>query len=342
MIQIIKYTYPTEKIFVSSCMDSGEDDFSGFDWSAFRNDLSKLPKSQQADYFTRREVLSEHNDCHKHTMMQILNESINQYQSNDPAIGYNLSQAGSEGCDNHLDGWRVGMDGCKAGWLYIASCGSETRFGIIGTVSEIFELFDNITGVFIDIPIGLYDRDAQARECDTLARKALKPRGSTVFPAPVRPCLQAESYDNACSISAELTGKRLSQQAFHIFNKIKEVDDLLQQRPELKSIVREVHPELGFCMLNKRIPLLTQKKRSEGIEERLHLLEKYISDARAIYQSALAQYPRKLLAKDDIVDAMMCCCIARAPVSERATLPNAPAKDAIGIEMAMHFYLPAK
>lgn len=342
MIQIIKFTYPTGKVFVSYYFESEGENFTDFDWQSFHADLAKLPKSQQSDYSIRREVLWEQADCTKRTLKQKLKGFMSGYQCDDPAIGYNLPQTLSEDSHAHLQGWRVGMDGCKAGWFYIASCGSETRFGIIGTVSELFKLFDNITGVYMDIPIGLYDRGAQVRECDILARKALKPRGSTVFPAPVRPCLQAASYDDACSISAELTGKRLSQQAFHIFNKIKEVDDLLQQRPELKSVVREVHPELGFCMLNKRIPLLTQKKRSEGIEERLDLLEKYISDARGIYQSAIAQYPRKLLAKDDIVDAMMCCCIAKAPVSERATLPNAPNKDAIGIEMAMHFYLPTK
>lgn len=342
MNQIIKFTYPTGKIFVSYCIDSEGDDFIGFDWDAFRRDLSQLPKSQQSDYCIRREVLWVQTDCDKQTLMQKLDESINQYQSHDSVIGYNLYQAASEGCGKYLDGWRVGVDGCKAGWFYIASYDSETRFGIVGTVGELFELFDNVSGVFIDTPIGLYDSGAQPRACDKLARQALSPRGSTVFPAPVRPCLHAATYEESCSISDELTGKRLSQQAFHIFGKIREVDDLLQQRPELKEVVREVHPELGFCMLNSNAPLLTKKKSSEGIEERLRLLEQQIKGARDIYERALAKYPRKLLARDDIVDAMMCLCIAKATYSERGTLPETIDKDSKGIEMAMHFYLPSK
>ncbi|AVJ56731.1 hypothetical protein C5610_10820 [Idiomarina sp. OT37-5b] len=342
MNQIIKCTYPTGKIFVSFCIDSEGDDFSSFDWIAFRKDLSELPKIQQSDYCIRREVLWEQTDCDKQTLMKKFDEFINQYQSHNSEIGYNLPQAASDGCGKQLDGWRVGMDGCKAGWFYIASCDLETRFGIVVTVAELFELFDNVAGVFIDIPIGLYDSGAQARACDKLARQALKSRGSTVFPAPVRPCLQAVTYEEACSISAELTGKRLSQQAFHIFRKIKEVDELLQQRPELKEVVREVHPELGFCMLNSNAPLFTKKKSSEGIEERLRLLEQQIKGAREIYERALTKYPRKVLARDDIVDAMMCLCIAKAPYSERGTLPETIDKDSKGIEMAMHFYLPFK
>lgn len=274
--------------------------------------------------------------------MKKLGESINQYQSDDPVIGYNKVQSTSDGCGKHLDGWRLGVDGCKAGWFYIASCDSETRFGVVGTMGELFELFDNVAVVFTDIPIWLYDSGAQARACDKLARQALKPRGSTVFPAPVRPCLKAATYKEACNISAELTGKKLSQQAFYIFGKIKEVDELLERRPELKDVVREVHPELGFCMLNSSAPLLTKKKSSEGIEERLRLLEQQIKGAREIYERALAKYPRKVLARDDIVDAMICLCTANAPYSERGTLPETIDKDSKGIEMAMHFYLPSK
>lgn len=240
---------------------------------------------------------------------------------------------------NH--GWQIGVDGCKAGWFYVASKGSDIKYGIVASITALLDVFDDIAEIVIDIPIGLHDMGAQARSCDLLARKALKPRGSTVFPAPVRPCLYAKTYREACDISERLTGKKLSQQAFHIFSKIREVDELLQQRPELKKIVREAHPELGFCMLNSNLPLLTKKKTAEGLEERLRLLEKHLSNTREIYGNALAKFPRKVLARDDIVDAMMCLCIAQAYPDRRRALPERHTVDALSIEMAMHFFTPS-
>lgn len=241
-----------------------------------------------------------------------------------------------------MTGWKVGVDGCKSGWFYLASNGSETKLGIVGNIEDLFTALDQITQVFIDIPIGLNDSGEAERECDKLARKMLKPRGSTVFPAPVRPCLNAETYTMACRISESLTGKKISQQAFHIFRKIREVDELLQKQPQLRSVIHEVHPELGFCVLNSGKPLLSQKKTAQGIEDRLSLLEEFIPHARELYADALAQYRRKELARDDIVDAMMGLCIAQASAGERDTLPNPVCEDAFGIEMVMHFYVPRR
>ncbi|WP_411360353.1 DUF429 domain-containing protein [Pseudidiomarina salilacus] len=236
-----------------------------------------------------------------------------------------------------MTGWKVGIDGCKSGWFYLAFNGAETKLGIVGKIEDLFTALDQITQVFIDIPIGLNDSGAEERACDKLARKILKPRGSTVFPAPVRPCLNAETYTMACRISETLTGKKISQQAFHIFRKIREVDELLQKQPQLRSVIHEVHPELGFCVLNSGKPLLSPKKTAQGIEDRLSLLEEFIPNARELYANALAQYRRKELARDDIVDAMMGLCIACAPRDALETLPNPAPKDAFGIEMAMHF-----
>jgi len=241
---------------------------------------------------------------------------------------------------NDNDGWRMGVDGCRAGWFYVASKGAEFKYGIVACVVALLELFDDVAEVVIDIPIGLYDSGAQARDCDTLARRLLKPRGSTIFPAPVRPCLYATSYAEACDISQSLTGKKLSQQAFNIFRKIREVDELLRQRPALKARVHEAHPELGFCMLNSGSPLLSQKKTEIGIEERLHLLQRYLPYAADVYTGALRQHPRKALARDDIVDAMMCLCIAQSAARQRKTVPNTVVNDAYSIGMAMHYREP--
>lgn len=51
----------------------------------------------------------------------------------------------------------------------------------------------------IDIPIGL--PPDRPRHCDITARALLGPRRSSVFPAPVRNVIAADSFDLACTES---------------------------------------------------------------------------------------------------------------------------------------------
>lgn len=234
--------------------------------------------------------------------------------------------------------WLIGVDGCKQGWFYAASNRVHYRMGIVSSISELITLFPEVDRIVIDIPIGLHNKGYEPRACDIAARKLLKPRGSTVFPAPVRPCLYTSSYIEACEVSEQLTGKRLSKQSYNIFNKIREVDDLLTDNPKLRFVIGEAHPELGFCMLNNETPLLTRKKRTEGIQQRLSLLVKHLSISEEVYQEALKRYQRKHLARDDIVDAMMCLCIALTPTDRLKTVPEVPAHDENGLPMQMLYF----
>ena len=340
MAQVLKFTYPTGKIFIGICSDTGEDDFSAFNRPKFRAELATLPVHQRVDYTIRRQVLWEDDEVSSDELFQRWEETVIGCNADEPETGYNMPLVKSEAHAN-TDGWRFGVDGCRAGWFYIGSQGSDIECGIVGTIAELLDRFDKIAEVIVDIPIGLYDKGVQARSCDLLARKALKPRGSTVFPAPVRPCLYADSYEEACRISERLTGKKLSQQAYNIFAKIREVDELLQTKVSLRSVIREAHPELGFCMLNGGSPLLTKKKNSDGLAERLALLKQHLEWAPRLYDDATSQYPRQALAKDDIVDAMMCLCIAQAPAHVRKTFSDPVIYDDKGIEMAMHIFSPS-
>jgi len=77
----------------------------------------------------------------------------------------------------------------------------------------------------IDIPIGLLNG---SRACDKAARKLLgQPRGTSVFAAPCRAALSATTHREASQINREETGRGLSQQAFGIISKIKQVDDAI-------------------------------------------------------------------------------------------------------------------
>ncbi|MCW8107126.1 DUF429 domain-containing protein [Alteromonas ponticola] len=237
--------------------------------------------------------------------------------------------------NSSLQKWYCGVDGCKSGWFYVASDGKQFLVGIVSSVTELISLFPEMGRIVIDIPIGLHDKGSEPRACDIAARKLLKPRGSTVFPSPVRPCIYAESYSEACEISELLTGKKLSKQSYHILNKIREVDDLLNDNQKLRFVITEAHPELGFCMLNSGRPLLTRKKRTEGIQQRLSLLTKHLDISKEIYEKALGRFPRKYLARDDIVDALMCLCIALTPEEKLKTVPAVPIYDDSGLPMQM-------
>jgi predicted RNase H-like nuclease len=102
----------------------------------------------------------------------------------------------------------------------------------------------------IDIPIGLFDGP---RACDKAARKFLGwPRRNSVFPASCRAALQATTYAEASIINREKTGRGLSQQAFGIGSKIKQVDDAMT--PDCQQWAFEVHPEVCFSALNGQHP----------------------------------------------------------------------------------------
>src|SRR5690348_2560996 len=109
-------------------------------------------------------------------------------------------------------------------------------------LSEIFGHAMTFDLVAVDVPIGLLSAyETGGRACDRAARKLLRNRGSSVFPAPVHPVLTAKSYDEACarSLASSACRKKISKQTFGILPKIREVDELLQKRPELRDIVRE-------------------------------------------------------------------------------------------------------
>ena len=130
-----------------------------------------------------------------------------------------------------------GADGCRAGWVVISKdldtgdiswhfC-EKANWMINGKHPPII--------LTIDIPIGL--PTTGSRLCDVQARHLLGPgRGSSVFPAPIRPVLKAETYMEACNIRFQTEGKKMSVQAWAIIPKIREVDDIVSQYPDIQNL----------------------------------------------------------------------------------------------------------
>jgi predicted RNase H-like nuclease len=208
---------------------------------------------------------------------------------------------------------------------------------VIRKVSALSDIFDRVDFevVAIDVPIGLLDAyEIGGRACDRTARKLLgRRRRSSVFAPPVRPVLAATSWEDACvrSRTSAPHGKAISKQTFAILSKIREIDELLQTRPELRHVVREVHPEVCFCEL-VGTPLAHPKHRLAGREERRRALARVFPRLEAIEKAGRAQG----LPLEDILDALAACWSARRLADGHGhSLPATVPHDATGLPMAI-------
>ena len=226
-----------------------------------------------------------------------------------------------------------GVDGCKGGWLYAGLSDDSALFGTVARLLDLVEKVPLETRIFVDIPIGLRDNGGGYRLCDQQARRLLSPlRTSSVFNAPIRPITTIEDYQQANSESKRLSGKGLSKQSFNITPKIREVDQLMIFDAKARAMIREVHPEVCFYGLAGRSPMQHSKKTKEGFAERLALLARFQPGIEPEVEAALAHYPRKIVAADDILDALVCAVTAR--MADRwKTVPAVPEVDSKGLPM---------
>lgn len=177
----------------------------------------------------------------------------------------------------------AGVDGCKAGWVVATRAGIR----VVPTITEVLKSGHAVVG--IDMPIGM--SDTSDRAADSTARRFLSPRGSTIFATPVRACLGAADYADACNRSFAACGKKISLQSWHILAKIAEIDAAITAADEQRVI--EVHPECSFAAMNGD-RVLSSKHTADGLERRTALLETHFG--------ALPTTPRGAT-RDDVLDA---------------------------------------
>src|SRR5947207_10523022 len=140
--------------------------------------------------------------------------------------------------------WAAGVDGCRGGWVSfkVDLASRSTSVGLIDLPSILRNQPNSLAILAIDIPIGLLDG---SRACDKAARKLLgQPRGTSVFAAPCRASLTAKNHAAATATNLRITGRGLSQQAWGIASKIKQVDDAITATCQQWAF--EVHPEMCF------------------------------------------------------------------------------------------------
>jgi predicted RNase H-like nuclease len=242
----------------------------------------------------------------------------------------------------------VGVDGCKGvskcktSWFVIAlTDAGDCEAKCFDSISDLWNTYKNASKILIDIPIGLRDRGDEERKCDKEARAKLKaPRASSVFPAPCRTAIYKEaSYEKTSNSNKQVTGKGLTKQSFAIIPKIRDVDDFLRNNKSARSRISETHPEICFWALSGH-PMVHPKKRSEGQNERIKVLESVYPQANDIFTCAKSTYRRKEVAKDDILDALAAAVTARLGYKNKfKTLPEKPEKDSQYLPMEIVYSL---
>ena len=220
-----------------------------------------------------------------------------------------------------------GADGCRTGWVV---CRRDTDGTLdIRVVKALADACEGLSILAVDMPIGLLDTPRPGRACESEARKLLPGKTSSIFPTPCRPALACTTYAQANAVSKKL-GVGLTQQTFHLFPKLREIDELLQTQSKLRRVIREAHPELAFARMNGGAPVLSKKRKLEGYEERRKLLAKHG------FKTDIERLPGA--ARDDILDAMACCRTAMLIADHKAArLGLADAVDRFGLPMNIWF-----
>ncbi|MEK6272846.1 MAG: DUF429 domain-containing protein [Actinomycetota bacterium] len=137
-----------------------------------------------------------------------------------------------------VDAYRRGKE---SGWVGVAL--RDGRFAMAVARRGLKDLLSALSAarvVAIDMPIGLPTNGPRA--CDEEAREFLGPRRNSVFLAPPREVLTANTHERATALGAELTGTGVSQQAYGLRHKLLELEPIAAEDDR----VFEVHPEVSF------------------------------------------------------------------------------------------------
>lgn len=223
-----------------------------------------------------------------------------------------------------------GVDGCRAGWVAfkVDLPAHTTSVEVVDLPAWLRERPPDLACVGIDIPIGLLE---SPRACDKAARKLLgRPRGSSVFPAPCRAALGTQTYPEANSINRQKTTRGLSQQAWGIIPKIKQVEHAIA--PESQRWAFEVHPEVCFWALAGARPMAYGKKTKAGVSERLDLLRPVFPDIECYLQNRRANVGR-----DDLLDAAVAAWTALRLWKGEARQVCEPERDTKGLEATIWY-----
>lgn len=202
----------------------------------------------------------------------------------------------------------VGIDATRGGWLAVVLKGGAYADALLAPdLAAVLARLPDGTAIVADVPIGLPPLGG-SRRADVAARRFVEVRRSSVFAAPTRAALEAETYAEARALHPTL-----SAQAFALRRAILDAE-------RHAVAVREGHPEVSFRALAGR-PLAFAKRTWNGQMIRRSLLAAegielpdYLMDAG-------------IAPADDVLNAAAMAWTARRVAAGRhETLPAAPAR----------------
>ncbi|MBO3088240.1 DUF429 domain-containing protein [Cellulomonas dongxiuzhuiae] len=209
----------------------------------------------------------------------------------------------------------LGVDGCPRGWVGVVLAGDDVAVHVAPRIDELVDVAGRdarLDVVGIDIPIGL--PDAGRREADSLARRRVGARSSSVFTTPVREALLAATHAEAVAVNRSRAGTGISIQAYALRTKVLEVDAWARRAP---CPAIEVHPEVSFAEMNGA-SLAHAKSTRAGLDERLATLR-----AHGIRLGEPVRRPGA--GADDVLDAAAVAWTARRrAVGDALALPDPP------------------
>ena len=247
----------------------------------------------------------------------------------------------------------AGVDGCKAGWVAVwrLEPQADLQTGVFPDFTSLVLALSPTATIAVDMPIGLPDFIRHGgRGPEQAIRPYLKERQSSVFSVPSRSAVYAEcailrnqseiidAHKRASTIALQTSTppRKISIQAFMLFPRIREIDTLLRDKPELTSRIFESHPEFAFTVLNAGSPMALPKKikgkiNPDGMDERKHLLSRH-----GIPLPFLDQKPPKGAGEDDFLDACAMLLIAeRIAAGKARPHPEPLQRDSYGLPVAI-------
>lgn len=237
--------------------------------------------------------------------------------------------------------WIAGVDGCKAGWiaaLVDEAADTPPVFRVFAHWRELLAGPPEPMLIAVDMPIGLPDRIADSgRGPEQAVRALLGERQSSVFSIPSRSAVHAGDYGEACRLALATSEppRKVSQQGFHLFPRIREIDALLRTEPDWRTRIYETHPELAFRTM-RGAPLLHPKK-IKGVVNPLGMAERRALLLEAGLPAAIVNArPPRGAAVDDALDALAALVVARHIAAGRGKpFPDPPGRDSHGLPIAI-------
>lgn len=233
----------------------------------------------------------------------------------------------------------LGVDACKGGWFAAILEEDQAKWALYESFADLVANHKQMQACFVDIPIGLPDRGS--READAEARKALPSYlKSSIFNVPVRKAVYAPTKAEAKSINQKLTGKSLSEQSLGISMKIREVDEVLQKWPKIRSRVYESHPETCFIRM-AGVQTQYRKKDLLGGLERLRIIRNFLPKIEEFLIAVRKEHSQSVIGSDDVLDSFILAVTAKECKGSPRFFPqgqNEPPKDETGLPMAIWFH----